>query len=262
MSTTRIKWDSNVKDKLADYRVSLDWKASKPRDKPLTLLIDETDRVEPYTGFYRGSSLCTMGAFSYSHSPVVPSMVVGRYRAISWGMKITGPKHPYEWATISNFTYDRNASNVQAYMQDNPNAFEIRSPVTLGPMPVLGNDVWIGQDVSINRGVHIGDGAVVAAFSVVTKDVPPYAIVGGNPAKIIKFRFNEDTINRLLASSWWRFEAKHIMNMNIESIDTFLEDIDASSEVLPEFSPQPLTGSALKEVREEDAKDEFAGARS
>src|SRR6185312_6866720 len=101
-------------------------------------------------------------------------------------------------------------------LADNPDAFELRRPTTLGPMPVIGNDVWIGQDVSLNRGVTIGDGAVVAGFSVVTRDVPPYAIVGGNPAKIIKYRFPEETINALLESRWWDYEAKHVMAMGIE----------------------------------------------
>lgn len=67
----------------------------------------------------------------------------------------------------------------------------------------IGNDVWIGRDALILAGVSIGDGAVIAARSVVTTDVPPYAIVGGIPAKIIRYRFDDDVINRLLKLKWW-----------------------------------------------------------
>lgn len=71
---------------------------------------------------------------------------------------------------------------------------------------IIGNDVWIGLNVIIMRGVKIGDGAIIAAGAVVTKDVPPYAIVGGVPAKVIRFRFNKETIHRLLNDEWWNKE--------------------------------------------------------
>ena len=68
---------------------------------------------------------------------------------------------------------------------------------------IIGNDVWIGTNTVILRGVTVGDGAVIAAGAVVTKDVPPYAIVGGVPAKIIRYRTDEDTIKALIESQWW-----------------------------------------------------------
>ena len=71
---------------------------------------------------------------------------------------------------------------------------------------IIGNDVWIGMYAIVNRGIKIGDGAVVASGAVVTKDVPPYAIVGGNPAKIIKFRFSPEIIEKLLAIKWWDWD--------------------------------------------------------
>jgi acetyltransferase-like isoleucine patch superfamily enzyme len=69
--------------------------------------------------------------------------------------------------------------------------------------PTVGNDVWIGYEAVILSGVHVGDGAVVGAHSVVTKDVPPYAIVGGNPARVLKYRFSEELIQEYLAVKWW-----------------------------------------------------------
>lgn len=74
----------------------------------------------------------------------------------------------------------------------------------------IGNDVWIGAKCTIMDGISIGDGAIVAAGSVVTKDVPPFAIVGGAPAKIIKYRFNQDIIDRLLKIQWWNLSDEEI----------------------------------------------------
>lgn len=67
----------------------------------------------------------------------------------------------------------------------------------------IGSDVWIGHDVSINPGITIGDGAIVATRSHVVRDVPPYAIVGGNPAKLIKYRFDKETVEKFLQLKWW-----------------------------------------------------------
>ena len=67
----------------------------------------------------------------------------------------------------------------------------------------IGNDVWIGSGVFIKNGITIGDGAIVGAHAVVTKDVPPYAIVCGNPARIIRYRLSDDIIKQLLELKWW-----------------------------------------------------------
>ena len=75
---------------------------------------------------------------------------------------------------------------------------------------VVGNDVWIGSEAMIMPGVSIGDGAVIGSRSLVTKDVPPYAIVGGNPAKIIKMRFNEEEVKMLRELSWWDWPIEKI----------------------------------------------------
>lgn len=75
---------------------------------------------------------------------------------------------------------------------------------------MIGNDVWIGYEATIMPGVKIGDGAIIASKSVVTKDIPAYSIVGGNPAKIIKFRFDKERIKELLEISWWNWSAEKI----------------------------------------------------
>jgi hypothetical protein len=88
---------------------------------------------------------------------------------------------------------------------------------------IIGNDVWVGAGAIILSGVKIGDGAIVAAGAVVTKDVPPYSIVGGNPAKLIRYRFSEDQIAKLLSIRWWNWSEDRI-RANIDSFYGTTED--------------------------------------
>lgn len=82
---------------------------------------------------------------------------------------------------------------------------------------IIGNDVWIGHNATIMPGVHIGDGAIIATKAVVTKNVTPYTIVGGNPAKTIKKRFSETTISKLLQLKWWHWDIQKITE-NVENL--------------------------------------------
>ncbi len=91
----------------------------------------------------------------------------------------------------------------------------------------IGNDVWIGEDVRIMDGVTIGDGAIIGAMAVVTKDVPPYAIVAGNPGRVVKFRFDPDQIVKLLQIKWWDWSDEKIREMlpKLTDIDTFISSL-------------------------------------
>lgn len=80
-------------------------------------------------------------------------------------------------------------------------------------VPVIGNDVWIGEDATIHSGVTIGDGAVVAGQSVVSRSVPPYAIVAGNPARVVKYRFSPENIAGLLEVKWWELPEEFIRTL-------------------------------------------------
>lgn len=93
---------------------------------------------------------------------------------------------------------------------------------------IVGNDVWFGYDSLIKNGVTIGDGAIIAARAVVVKDVPAYSIVAGNPARVVKFRFDESTILRLLNIAWWNWDIEKI-NANLSLISSL--DVDSLEKV-------------------------------
>lgn len=216
---TTIEFNEDIKKIFENKRVFLEWKENARKEFPSHITFTDSFEMEPYSGIYAGSNLCTMGSFSYSHSPVNPYLKVGRYCSISWGLTVVGPRHPVEWGTTSNIVFDRNASNIKKFIEDSSIAgFKTGDPRKLEkPFPIIGNDVWIGQNVTLNRGVTIGDGAIVAAFSVVTKDIPPYTIVGGNPARIIKMRFSNSTIESLLENPWWALNPEVVASLPMDS---------------------------------------------
>lgn len=106
-----------------------------------------------------------------------------------------------------------------------------RQPVNSKGSIVVGNDVWIGHGSIILSGVTIGDGAVVGAGALVTKSIPPYAIVGGHPARIIKYRFPPETIEKLMKSRWWDWDESILRGRAnlVADIEKFLEPIDLQS---------------------------------
>lgn len=130
---------------------------------------------------------------------------IGRFCSISWNVSIGGANHDYERVTTHSFLY---ADDYKFINQGaGYNRFEDEC--------VIGNDVWIAANACICRGVTVGNGAVVAAGAVVTKDVPPYTIVAGVPAKPIKKRFSDDIIEILQKSEWWNLPAE-VLRDNFE----------------------------------------------
>jgi virginiamycin A acetyltransferase len=141
-----------------------------------------------------------IGEFSYGRPKVRfpesgASLTIGRYCSIADKVEILlGGNHRTDWVTTYPFSALRplwpKAPNTKAYH------------ATSGDV-TIGSDVWLGSGAVILSGVTIGHGAVVAAHALVTKDVPPYAIVGGNPARLIRHRFDEATVAALLETAWW-----------------------------------------------------------
>ena len=131
------------------------------------------------------------------------NVTIGRYCSIAAGVSISPPEHPLEWLTASPVSYAPQCFGWAEKLLEHGLPKAMPYPYT---HPVeIGKDVWIGSGAFIKGGVKIGDGAVVAAHAVVVKDVPPYAIVGGVPAKVIRYRFDEETIKALLELKWWNY---------------------------------------------------------
>lgn len=126
---------------------------------------------------------------------------IGKYCSIAYNCQIGLNEHPTNFLSTSPFIY---GSNNILGTKSTWNDFSKQT--------LIGNDVWIGSNAVVLQGVEIGNGAIIASGAVVTKNVPPYAIVGGVPAKIIKYRFNENTINLLIDSEWWDLSEEEIKN--------------------------------------------------
>lgn len=120
---------------------------------------------------------------------------IGAFTSIANGVIIGGGMHPIDWVSMSPVFYEGRDS-VKA-------KFSVHKRESV-KTTFIGNDVWIGRNALIKQGVSIGTGAVVGMGSVVTKDVLPYAIVAGNPARVLRIRFEADIVNELLKSEWWQ----------------------------------------------------------
>lgn len=148
-----------------------------------------------------------MGEHSYdapqllSFRPHDQQVRIGKYCSISKSAQIlTGGYHHADWVSTYPFRIREGL----------PGAFEDGQPYSRGPV-VIGNDVWVGYGALIMSGVTIGNGAVVAARALVVRDVPPYAIVGGNPATVLTQRFPEDQVEALLRLKWWDWPHEKVL---------------------------------------------------
>ena len=130
----------------------------------------------------------------------LPNCNIGAFCSISSGVHIQPWTHPITFVSTYPGFFDT-CNNLP--FGKGEKEFDESLICDDGHFTIIGNDVWIGENVTIKGGVKIGDGAIIGMNSLVTKDVPPYAIVGGNPAKIIRYRFDEDTIHKLLEIKWW-----------------------------------------------------------
>jgi acetyltransferase-like isoleucine patch superfamily enzyme len=147
-------------------------------------------------GIYTNITNCTIGKFSYiADNGLVNNTSVGRYCSIGANFKVGLGSHPLNFASTSPTFYKK--SFFVASAPDTSMHF------TEYKHTQIGNDVWIGANVFMNDGVKIGDGAVIGAGAVVTADVASYAIVGGIPAKLIRYRFDHDVVKDLVALQWW-----------------------------------------------------------
>ncbi|WP_156180383.1 CatB-related O-acetyltransferase [Rufibacter radiotolerans] len=180
-----------------------------------------------------------LGAFSYMVSGFICGTKIGRYCSFGENIQIGRQSHPLNWISTSPFLYLNN-SMIVPFNEDlkEVTTQEIQYlpvPPTSLQRTVIGNDVWIGHGAMVLPGVTIGDGAIIAAGSVVTKDVPPYAIVGGNPASFIKFRLPFELISEIQKTEWWNYSPKVLNTFPIWSPTQFIEEFNKAKDQLEPY---------------------------
>lgn len=164
---------------------------------------------------------CNVGRYLFLNigSIVYPHVSIGRFCSFARGCEIGVANHPTSFLSSHSFQY-----HTAQFPNDPVYKNDVKRVSWRGHPPThIGNDVWIGAQCIIKAGVKIGDGAVIAANSVVVKDVPPYAIVGGTPAKIIKMRFDEEKVQLLLSLKWWELDLKDIGTLPFDDIDACID---------------------------------------
>lgn len=178
-----------------------------------------------------------IGAHTYVRSGSILSVVtsIGRYCSIGSNCCIGQEKytHPTTWVSSHPFQYEGGLLE--------------HKPVLSGV--IIGHDVWIGHGAMIMEGVQVGTGAIVASQALVTRDVPPYAVVAGNPAKIVKFRHSEDTIDRLLRSNWWERDISWLRSLPLNDPQLCLPLLEReyiSSEHKANLNKMKITSKACK----------------
>lgn len=138
-------------------------------------------------------------------------LIIGKYCSIACGAKFMFTSGNHNMTSLSTYPFPIFYEEWGLSGADITEAWDNHGDI------VIGNDVWIGDEAVIMQGVHVGDGAIIGTRAVVTKDIPPYTIVGGIPAKEIRKRFSEDIIAKLTKLQWWNWDnetvQKHLPNI-------------------------------------------------
>lgn len=171
-----------------------------------------------------------IGDFTYlnsdkSWSNIDTNVRIGKFCSIAPGVNIGAGNHDYTYVTTHPILFDK---YYESKLKLKPNSQKKDGLKDKEVYTYIGNDVWIGLNAVIKRGIVVGNGSVIAAGAVVVKDVPDYAIVGGNPAKIIKYRTTEENINYMKNNEkdmWWNWEKKKISD-NIDKLYDFNDYIE------------------------------------
>lgn len=164
-----------------------------------------------------------IGKYSYvGRSTFMTNVTVGNFCSIAGNCNIGGTGHPLNWVSTSSVFHKWDNILRKNFSR---HEYEIFQETTIG------NDVWIATNAMLKAGITIGTGAVIGMGAVVTKDVGPYEVWGGNPARCLKKRFDEETIEALLASKWWE-----LPDETIEKIAPYMTDVQEFLEKVKELA--------------------------
>lgn len=198
--------------------------------------------VEPYSSQRNPNHFNSMGAFTYCRSLFFGRATIGRYCSVGELVKVMSPSHPLDRVGTCGFDYA--FSTPYDMLQKDRGITLKRTPLppeNYTSKATIGHDVWIGNEARLAP-VNIGIGAVIAAYSVVTKDVEPYTLVAGNPARPKKRRFSDSICERLLASRWWEYAFTDFANMDTLHPERFLDQFGeavASGAIKP-YTPEKI----------------------
>lgn len=218
---TKIK--EIIKREIHYFILKRKWKNKVLFDRSNIIELDAkfegANKLAPYACF-NGS----LGYGSYIGNRSFVDGNIGRFCSIAPDVNVNRGIHPLftNFATLSPMFYSTSAMQTGVTFAQKQMFIEQKPPITIG------NDCWIGQGVFFAGGITVGDGAVVLAGATVVSDIPPYAVVGGSPAKVIKYRYDQETINYLLRIKWWNKEIGWLRD-NWE----LLTDINKLKEIVP-----------------------------
>lgn len=225
MDKAEIKVSKNLISYLTKHKIYF-----KNLESDTTIFIPIDREIEEYSCFLNlKNSLYQIGSFSYSGSNLPYYVKVGRYCSIAPNVSAFGYQHPLDRISTASFTYEKNHRSINDASKERiGKKFPILENIDLENQEInIENDVWIGEGVLLKQGITLGNGSVIGQRSIATKDVPPYAIVAGSPARIIRYRFTEKIIERLLKLNWWayHFADFHDINLNLD-IEKYLDILE------------------------------------
>jgi len=243
MIRDRIQVDTGLRARLRQHQIHI-------LENSLCTFGDATLAEPPFAPMM-GVSLAepaSFGAFSYSYSPLVGVCELGRYCSIADHVSFAATEHPTDRVSTSSFSYDPGYIWRTFAQSRNSSFAPTPVPAALRPGGIrIGHDVWIGTRAYVRAGISIGTGAIIGAHAVVTRDVPPFAVVVGNPGRVVRYRFERDVSDALLASKWWRYAYTDFGGLNLEDPLDFAASLQALEEQgsIEPYSPDPLELATL-----------------